>query len=251
LRAIPYSLTPPNMATRASGTHAHFAEDTTLATVIPTVEPTTLPRPADLKQLATFQNDGLSSTQPVTPGILHDDLEKGLELESVKNAPASDIYDKYTKKQKSRITAIVSFASLLARESPAPLAGSVLVHGLFLAFASSSFLPSIPQLAIDMHTSRSTIDYTVCIYLVVLGIAYVHLPPPSPVAHDVVQATGLGTILQFMYVIRDSFLCQFAHFHQMADDPSTWFPSLYLLLVQLASRCRTPSVLSSLPGLSR
>jgi hypothetical protein len=160
------------MTTATPGTHAHFAEDTALATVVPLSGPATLPRPSDLARIASLQNN----SQPSAPESLHEDPEKGLESEST-HTP--DIYDKYTKRQKNRITAIVSFASLLARESSHSHGKNHGLRARFVAFASSSFLPSIPQLAVDMHTSRSTIDYTVCIYLVVLGIAYVDESLPS------------------------------------------------------------------------
>ncbi|KIJ23886.1 hypothetical protein M422DRAFT_39390, partial [Sphaerobolus stellatus SS14] len=72
-----------------------------------------------------------------------------------------DIYDKFTPKRKAAIVAIVSFAALLA------------------PFASSSFLSSIPQITHDLHTNQSIINYTVAIYLVVLGVAPLGWSPYS------------------------------------------------------------------------
>jgi hypothetical protein len=108
------------LTTSTPGVHAHFADDAALETemiqqdsVVPTAEPTTLPRPADLARVGTLGSQSLPSTGLPPAGTLQDDPEKG----SLKDdAPAPDIYDKYTKRQKNAITAIVSFAALLARE---------------------------------------------------------------------------------------------------------------------------------------
>ena len=40
-----------------------------------------------------------------------------------------------------------------------------------IAVASSVFLPSIPQMASQLHTTPAVIDYTVSIYILTIGIA--------------------------------------------------------------------------------
>ncbi|ORY35815.1 major facilitator superfamily domain-containing protein [Naematelia encephala] len=64
-----------------------------------------------------------------------------------------DIYDRFSKRQKILITAIVSYSAFLA-----PVTSSV-------------FLPSIPQMAGDLHTTASMINVTVAIFLLSIGIA--------------------------------------------------------------------------------
>lgn len=88
------------------------------------------------------------------------DIEKNAS-ETPKDHQVHDIYDRFTPKRKRAIVAIVSFAALLA------------------PFASSSFLPSIPQITHDLHTSQSVINYTVAIYLIVLGSAPLAWSPYS------------------------------------------------------------------------
>jgi hypothetical protein len=106
----------------ASASHPRFADDTALAadvekdSVVPIAEPTTLPRPADLARVGTFRDDSQPSTSVTTPNTSNDDPEKALQTKPVDKATTPDIYDKYTKGKKNRITAVVSFAALLARE---------------------------------------------------------------------------------------------------------------------------------------
>ncbi|GAA5876347.1 hypothetical protein JCM8547_008889 [Rhodosporidiobolus lusitaniae] len=64
-----------------------------------------------------------------------------------------EMYDRFSPRKKSVLVAIVSFAALLA------------------PFASSSFLPSIPQICEDLDTTPSIINITVAIYILVIGIA--------------------------------------------------------------------------------
>ncbi|GAA6017760.1 hypothetical protein JCM10207_000488 [Rhodosporidiobolus poonsookiae] len=62
------------------------------------------------------------------------------------------MYDRFSPRRKNLIVAIVSFAALLA------------------PFASSSFLPSIPQLVEDLNTTATIINVTVAIYILVIGL---------------------------------------------------------------------------------
>lgn len=56
-----------------------------------------------------------------------------------------------------------------------PVRRSLLKLGQLLtcltAVASSVFLPSIPQMAAELHTTAAIIDYTVAIYIVTIGVA--------------------------------------------------------------------------------
>lgn len=44
---------------------------------------------------------------------------------------------------------------------------------------SSIFLPSIPPMAVDLHSSAEVINYTVAIFLVTIGVASVFWSPYS------------------------------------------------------------------------
>ncbi|KAF7981267.1 hypothetical protein HWV62_34157 [Athelia sp. TMB] len=82
------------------------------------------------------------------------DQEQSGDLETRRrDAPIPDIYDKFSKSRKQAIVAVVAFAALLA------------------PFASSAFLPSIPQISHDLNTSEAAINYTVAAYLVIIGLA--------------------------------------------------------------------------------
>ncbi|KAH8922464.1 MFS general substrate transporter [Atractiella rhizophila] len=93
-----------------------------------------------------------------TVGDLHDldtkDEEPKLEKVNEKYDPLTDpIYDRLSPRRKGIIIFIVAYCGLLA-----PL-------------ASSSFLPSIPQMSKDLNASPELINYTVAIFLVTIGIA--------------------------------------------------------------------------------
>ncbi|KZO96755.1 MFS general substrate transporter, partial [Calocera viscosa TUFC12733] len=64
-----------------------------------------------------------------------------------------DIYDRFSPARKLIVVFIVAWAALLA------------------PFASSAFLPSIPQIASDLRTTESVINYSVAVYLVVIAFA--------------------------------------------------------------------------------
>ncbi|EJU02934.1 MFS general substrate transporter [Dacryopinax primogenitus] len=72
---------------------------------------------------------------------------------TVDEANVPDIYDRFSPARKMIVVFIVAWSALLA------------------PFASSAFLPSIPQIARDLHTSESVINYSVCVYLVVIAFA--------------------------------------------------------------------------------
>ncbi|ORX41175.1 major facilitator superfamily domain-containing protein [Kockovaella imperatae] len=79
----------------------------------------------------------------------------GTDVEAGPSSPASemDIFDRFTPRKKKIIVGIVSFCAFIA------------------PICSSIFLPSIPQIAEQLHSSSSTIAYTVAIFIVVLGIS--------------------------------------------------------------------------------
>ncbi|KAH8917525.1 MFS general substrate transporter [Atractiella rhizophila] len=82
------------------------------------------------------------------------DEERKLEQVKEKYDPLTDpIYDRLSPRRKGIIIFIVAYCGLLA-----PL-------------ASSSFLPSIPQMSKDLNASPELINYTVAIFLVTIGIA--------------------------------------------------------------------------------
>ncbi|WWC92114.1 uncharacterized protein L201_007068 [Kwoniella dendrophila CBS 6074] len=70
-----------------------------------------------------------------------------------------DIYDRFTKAQKLRILGIVSFSAIIA------------------PMTSSIFLPSIPQMAEELKTTPEIINYTVAVFIVIIGIAPVFWSP--------------------------------------------------------------------------
>ncbi|GAA5915376.1 hypothetical protein JCM6882_000236 [Rhodosporidiobolus microsporus] len=77
--------------------------------------------------------------------------EKGEAVEETVGH-AERMYARFTDRQKSVYVAIVSFAALLA------------------PFASSSFLPSIPQISEELNTTPTIINVTVAIYILVIGL---------------------------------------------------------------------------------
>ncbi|ORY88374.1 major facilitator superfamily domain-containing protein, partial [Leucosporidium creatinivorum] len=62
------------------------------------------------------------------------------------------MYNRFSERRKSLIVAIVAFAALLA------------------PFSSSAFLPSIPQICDDLHTTPTILNATVAIYIFVIGV---------------------------------------------------------------------------------
>ncbi|WRT70535.1 uncharacterized protein IL334_007533 [Kwoniella shivajii] len=81
---------------------------------------------------------------------------KGIEM--IDGRPR-DIYDRYTKSQRNRILFIVSYSAIIAPMS------------------SSIFLPSIPQMAEELNTTPEVINYTVAVFILVIGIAPVLWSP--------------------------------------------------------------------------
>ncbi|WVQ95702.1 hypothetical protein IAU59_002801 [Kwoniella sp. CBS 9459] len=84
--------------------------------------------------------------------------EQEVEVEMIDGRPR-DIYDRFTKAQKLRILLIVSYSAIIA------------------PMTSSIFLPAIPLMSIDLHTSTKVINYTVAVFILVIGIAPVLWSP--------------------------------------------------------------------------
>lgn len=87
----------------------------------------------------------LAGTLTWVPGNATKDVEKDAKGEE-------DPFDRFTPARKRLMVGIVAFSALLA------------------PFASTSFLPSIPDISEGIHISASTVDYTVCVYLAVLAV---------------------------------------------------------------------------------
>lgn len=66
---------------------------------------------------------------------------------------AQEMYDRFSGRRKSTIVAIVSFAGLLG------------------PFSSSSFLPSIPAISVDLQTTATVLNISVGVFILVLGIS--------------------------------------------------------------------------------
>lgn len=85
---------------------------------------------------------------------------------------ANRMYARFSPRRKRAIVGIVAYAALLAREWA--LASCASVHAELTlptaAFSSSSFLPSIPQITEDLHTSATVINVTVAIFILCIGI---------------------------------------------------------------------------------
>jgi hypothetical protein len=94
---------PSSLDMTPTHTRRHDALDEILDDddAVPAAGPSSLPLPADLARIG-------SST-----AALPADVESGLKS----NKPENDIYDRFPVRQKRFITAIVSFAALLARAS--------------------------------------------------------------------------------------------------------------------------------------
>ena len=82
-------------------------------------------------------------------------LAVGLEIATtaVETPAVPDIYNRFTRQRKKFIVYTVSYCALM---SP---------------FASSSFLPSIPQISQDLNTDATVVNYTVAIFLVSIALA--------------------------------------------------------------------------------
>ncbi|WVQ86011.1 hypothetical protein IAT38_008179 [Cryptococcus sp. DSM 104549] len=87
-----------------------------------------------------------------------DEKTEAAEVEMIDGRPR-DVYDRFTKNQKRRIVAIISFSAFIA------------------PMTSSIFLPSIPYLAQDLHTTAEVVNYTVAIFIVTIGVAPVLWSP--------------------------------------------------------------------------
>ncbi|KAF8590682.1 MFS general substrate transporter [Ramaria rubella] len=101
------------------------------------------------------------SARPPSQKLEAQDPEKNPNTPTVDDDEGNEIYERFSKHRKKAIVAVISFAALLA------------------PFASSSFLPSIPQISSDLGVSQSVINYTVAIYLVVIGVAPLGWSPYS------------------------------------------------------------------------
>ncbi|WVR08471.1 hypothetical protein IAU60_005526 [Kwoniella sp. DSM 27419] len=98
-------------------------------------------------------SDGTEKERDLAQGVT--DAET---VEMIDGRP-KDIYDRFTNAQKRRILLIVSFSAIIA------------------PMTSSIFLPSIPQMSEDLGTTASVINYTVAVFIVVIGIAPVLWSP--------------------------------------------------------------------------
>ncbi|EAL22919.1 hypothetical protein CNBA6880 [Cryptococcus deneoformans B-3501A] len=88
------------------------------------------------------------------------DKEGVSEVETIDGRP-KDVYDRFSKRQKNVIVAVISYSAFIA------------------PMTSSIFLPSIPTMAVDLHSSAEVINYTVAIFLVTIGVASVFWSPYS------------------------------------------------------------------------
>ncbi|KAK4047439.1 hypothetical protein OIO90_006184 [Microbotryomycetes sp. JL221] len=96
-----------------------------------------------------------------------DDSDDELQAEKRRQ----QMYARFSDRRKSIITAIVAYVALLAqcrRQQPK-------------AFASSSFLPSIPQICDELNTTPTIINVTVCIYILTLAVCPLLWAPYSAV----------------------------------------------------------------------
>ncbi|OCF33611.1 dityrosine transporter [Kwoniella heveanensis BCC8398] len=84
--------------------------------------------------------------------------EQEIEVEMIDGRPR-DIYDRFTRAKKVRILLIVAYSAIIA------------------PMTSSIFLPAIPLMAGDLHTSTKVINYTVAVFILVIGIAPVLWSP--------------------------------------------------------------------------
>ncbi|KAF8519191.1 major facilitator superfamily domain-containing protein [Gautieria morchelliformis] len=101
----------------------------------------------------------INSLLPVRPTSEEEqDVEKTVTLTE---HDEDDIYDRFSRGRKRAIVAVITFAALLA------------------PFASSSFLPSIPQISSELRVSQAVINYTVAVYLIVIGVAPLGWSPYS------------------------------------------------------------------------
>ncbi|GAA5972922.1 hypothetical protein JCM11641_004005 [Rhodosporidiobolus odoratus] len=76
--------------------------------------------------------------------------EKGEAVEETVDH-AQRMYDRFSPRKKNFIVAVVSYCALLA------------------PFASSSFLPSIPQICAELNTTATVVNVTVAIYIAIIG----------------------------------------------------------------------------------
>lgn len=115
----------------------------------------------NIEKVATTFNSETSTVKFVKTS--DKDVEKATTKSTTGNTIdlEDEIYNRFSKGRKRAIVAIVSFAALLA------------------PFASSSFLPSIPQMSRDLKVSQSVINYTVAIFLATIGIAPLAWSPYS------------------------------------------------------------------------
>ena len=106
--------------------------------------------------LATENTESSSSSLP-TLHCAGTDLEKNATTPEKSSQVSDDVYRRFSQRKKRAIVAIVSFAALLARTSTQSYSKYLNVrklHNAFAAFASSSFLPSIPQISRDLGVSQ-------------------------------------------------------------------------------------------------
>ncbi|GEM11038.1 MFS transporter [Rhodotorula toruloides] len=86
--------------------------------------------------------------------VVDEEVAVGEQGEAVEETEehANRMYARFSPRRKRAIVGIVAYAALLA------------------PFSSSSFLPSIPQITEDLHTSATIINVTVAIFILCIGI---------------------------------------------------------------------------------
>lgn len=133
-----------------TGEKSHLHGDASGIAAPPIPVPATVPDEGSLEH-EREKAESSDETAGVRPGAA--------VVEMVDGRP-KDVYDRFTKAQKTRIVAIVSYSAFISRELHWSAAGWKHADSLS-AVTSSVFLPSIPQMSEDLHTTPSVINYTV------------------------------------------------------------------------------------------
>ncbi|GAA5992480.1 hypothetical protein JCM10908_000839 [Rhodotorula pacifica] len=107
-------------------------------------------RPPAPEAISSIDAPEATATVPVPPKEAVD--EKGLPDEDTQTLSEDALYAKFSPRRKRLIVGMVAYCALLA------------------PFASSSFLPSIPQIVDDLHTTASIVNVTVAIFILCMGI---------------------------------------------------------------------------------
>ena len=106
------------------------------------------------------KNTESSSSSTLTVHYAGVDLENNPTTPETLSQVSDDVYNRFSQREKRAFVAIVSFAALLARTSTQSFSKYLnmrKIHYAFTAFASSSFLPSIPQISRDLGASQMII----------------------------------------------------------------------------------------------